>query len=409
MELKEFQRPRMWMRPRWLVRRVLGSWPFLIWLGFVALAAYLYMANGVFSGMTGVVETRAETIAPLETARLMRLEVELGQRVQAGQVLARMDTSLLDARMTREDAQMLEAEGAIAGYQRDILQLHRQFRTAIADAEIALQTERLHQQRDLAELAELAQELKRRQGLLTRNLISEQDVVALRPRMAAIQKAVDSYPSLIAVHASHLEEAKKDWEDLKTWLRAENGETISEAIGRKAEARGKILTANRQELLLQKQNYVLRATSGGVVSRIYHTPGEVIQAGEAILRLVGAESNRIIGFLPEGPVDELTVGLSVNILCQSRRSAPLTATVESIAPEVQALPGRMSPSRGQVVRGRRVLLRLDNGRMLTPGETVMISKIGRELPEPFNQWRRALTGRLDPKCQQANERDNNGS
>jgi HlyD family secretion protein len=399
----------MWTRPRWWVRRALGCWPFLVWLGFVALAGYLYMANGVFSGMAGVVETRAETIAPLETARLMRLEVELGQRVQAGQVLARMDTSLLDARMTREDAQMLEAEGAIAGYQRDILQLHRQFRTAMSQAEIALQTERLHQQRDLAELAELTQELKRRQSLLARNLISEQDVVALRPRMAAIQKTVDSYPSLIAVHASHLEEAKKDWEELKTWLRAENDESVSSAIGRKAEAREKIMTANRQELLLQKQNYILRATSGGVVSRIYHTPGEVIQAGEAILRLVGAESNRIIGFLPEGPGTELAVGFSVKIQCQSRPSAPLTATVESIAPEVQALPGRMSPIRGQVVRGRRVLLRLDNDRTLTPGETVMISKIGRELPEPFKQLLRALAIRLEPEWHQANVSDKDGS
>jgi hypothetical protein len=50
----------------------------------------------------------------------------------------------------------------------------------------------------------------------------------------------------------------------------------------------------------------------------------------------------------------------------------MDAVVESIAPDVRTLPGRISPMSAQAIRGRRIVLQISGKHQLIPGETVKI-------------------------------------
>jgi multidrug resistance efflux pump len=287
-----------------------------------------------------------------------------------------------------DEARMLEAEGAIAGYQQNMLLLVLRFDDAVKDAEANLATEKFGQQRDQAELEELRKEQQRREALLAKRLIDEQTAGSLRPRIAALEQAMTAYGHLIKIHEDRLREAVTRREEMKRWLRLEKTEDVSDAIEQKMAARAAILAASRKSLAMRRENYVLRANREGIVSRIFHEPGDVIPAGEPILRLVSEHSDHILGFLPEVHVVDLAVGQKVYAWRPTGEGAVVPATVESIAPEVQALPGRISPIRGLPLRGRRVILKIDGDSDFVPGETVQIRSRSSALQDTLQEWSR---------------------
>jgi multidrug resistance efflux pump len=330
-------------------------------------------------------------VAPLETARLSAVQVTVGQRVKTGDIVATMDTALVDAELRVAEVEMAEARDTISGYQRDILQMVQKGEASVLDAETGLETLKINQARDAGELAELKKEQQRREGLLAKRLISEELASQLRPAIAALAETLAANPALIKVEERRLELAKKERDDMKVWLRVDAGQEVSAAIQDKEKARGAIADAQRDLLDLRRKNFTLRATRDGTVSTIMHNPGDIVAAGDPVLQVIPL-SDAVAGFLPEIQLGELTVGQRMLIKRMSGRGTSVGAVVESIGPEVQTLPGRISPIRGQPLRGRRVMLKLDALHDFIPGETVKISaadsfrtRVQRQMPRLFSR------------------------
>ena len=322
--------------------------------------------------MSGVVESVEDLVAPLETARLLKLHAVAGQRVKAGDVLVQMDTVLIDADLAVERATAAEDGGSIGGYQEDILQLVSRFEAAVQDARTALATEQQRQQGDEAELKALKVELARREALLEKRLINEEDVGDMRPQIAALESTVQAYPALIAVHEDRLKESEGQRAEINRWLQLGEGEGVSAAITRKTLLRSQIFQASLQRAESRKALYTLRATANGVVSQVFFTEGTVVQAGTPIVEIVAnVETNRVVGFLSEPYVKRFKPEDKALVW---RRSGgeKVAAKVLSVSPSVRWLPGRVTPIGGQPLRGRRVVFVLKGEHDFIPGETVRI-------------------------------------
>jgi multidrug resistance efflux pump len=323
--------------------------------------------------LTGAVETVVEPVAGLTTARLKSLKVTRGQRVNAGEVVAEMDTDLIRAQLAIDEATVHEAETTVARFQRDVLLFIGRFQGELDNAEATLAEEQLRVEREKAELEGLRREQARMQALLKQRLVREQDIRDVRAQIAALEKSVEESPKVVAVHQQTVTHARERLAEARRWLRLEEGEDASAAIARKMEARGAIFELTRRMGELQLSTCSLKATRDGIVSRIFHEEGDVVPAGEPILRLVAPTSMRIIGFLPEQYVGDLQVGRRGVARPHSGNGANVPVVIESISPEVSALPGRVSPIRGQSIRGRRVVFSiLDENHGLVPGQTVRI-------------------------------------
>lgn len=383
-----FKRPTLRRSYRIWLRSLFRGWTFAAWLAAAVLAIYLASTNTQFGEIAGVVETAAEPVAPLETARLVAVNVRIGQFVKAGDTVAAMDTSMVDAEVSLADAEMAEERDTISGYQRDILQMAQRSESAVSDAETALETATIQQARDTAELAELRKEQRRREDLLAKRLVGEELASELRPAIAALEQGLAASPALIKVQARRSEQAQKERNDMRIWLRIDGDRDVSAAIRDKARARMAVSESNGDLARRRRENYQLRAARDGVVSLILHAPGDVVSSGDPVLRLI-SRSHYVVGFLPEVQLAQLTIGERVIINRSAGDTAGVGAVVESIGPEVQALPGRISPIRGQTLRGRRVLLKLDDGHNFIPGETVRICDVA-----PFWDRIKQQTSRL---------------
>lgn len=342
----------VWSRFKW-------RWPFMAWMIAVVITIYLVSISGSFQFMTGVVNAESRVVAPLEDAVLAEVSASSGQLVDAGDVLAVLDTALLDA--------SLEVER---------LQVERQFSGEILDLERELRDLRMRMTEDEAELEVLDTEIARLEPLQRQGLLDGMTLVQMKARRLAIQRRAALYPDTVTKLEEDLAHARKLRRDVARWMSGPDAQPLPTGVATNLPAGTQAELALRQEtmglLQLRRQAYTLRAMRAATVSRVRRAPGEIVRAGEEIMTIVYHGDHTITGYLPESNMNELQVGQLVYITRSAKLSAPIYAHVRDLGPEVMGLPGRVSPVPGQTLRGRRVVLEPDGDADLLPGETVGI-------------------------------------
>jgi len=362
----------LWRHPRVVWRRILAAWPFVLWIIAIGVVMVLYAGSGQLQGMTGIVDTTSEPIAAIETARLKAIHVTLGQRIAPGDVLVEMDTSLVDASIAQVEAEKLQAESSQTDFERRTLSTVQNFEDAIKSAQFAIQDWKRRMVRDQAELTALETEQARRDDLLEKGWMDATVAHELRPQIAQLRGEIEAYPALVTVEEERLESARRGREDLINSLQLEEGENVRDAIRRRAVSDRAVFEAMRLTAEIQRKGYTLRATRGGVVSRIFHHPGHVVPAGEPILRIVSTKPDFVIGFLPESHLQRVKEKQQVIITRRTAANNRVPGRVVSIAPEVDTLPMPSAVLANQRLRGRRVIVRLEGKHDLIPGETVRV-------------------------------------
>jgi len=102
-------------------------------------------------------------------------------------------------------------------------------------------------------------------------------------------------------------------------------------ITRQAEAQLTEAEANRQDL-------TVRAPFNGTVMTRTAEPGEVVQAGTAIITLLDLSKVYLRGFVPEGEIGKVAVGQPAHVFLDSNPKQPLNASVSRIDPEATFTP-----------------------------------------------------------------------
>jgi multidrug resistance efflux pump len=399
MDNVSFKRPRLVNRPWFLFRRIARNWPFLLWLGILVFIAAFYSRNQQFGEIGGTVEVVEQSVAPIETARLAEIAVEPGQRVRAGDVIARMDTALVEAELAIQQSTLRDARENVTTFQQRMLTASGDAQMAVRNVEASLRATQLEQQREAAELEQLQKELKRREGLLAQRFIDELQVNELRPQIASLEKALAAYPELVETYRQTHEMAVRQRDLLQSWLRAANGSPLENAVSNKTESSAAIVEASRDLVLRRKESYALRAARDGVVARVYVLPGNVVAAGVPVASIVGERPTRVVGFLPEARLADLSAGDRVHVWRLNGRADPVEAVVSSVSLAVEALPVRINPLQvqvqgGQPLRGRRILFDLIGPHSLSPGESVEIRELRRGWLAFLDDVERFFTHRL---------------
>lgn len=367
-----FRRPRIHRSPLALLAGALRAWPFLLWVAVVAIAVVLHNQTERYGTLPGKLDEVIQQVAPVETARLLSMEVVPGQKLRVGDVVARMDTSLVDAQIAAEEARAAETGERLAGSQENTMRLLRQQEADAAQAEAELAAERQRRAQSEAELLALREELARREDLLRRRLIREEDVGDLRPQVAATEKLVETFPALIAALERRADEARQAADRLKIWINVEAEESLlTAAAQRRAEWR-ELVEQSRNARARQREEYVLRAAIDGEVSRILHTAGNVVVAGDPVALVVNLQSDIVLGYLVEGSRQIPLPGQRARVWRQGGYREAVVGVVETVSPQTEIFPMRATPIRDSVVRGRRMTIRLPADHTFLPGESLEI-------------------------------------
>ena len=374
-EETRFERPPLWNRPSLQWRRLVKKWFFLAWLAVLVCALYFYTRSTRFGLLLGQAQLKHHDIAALQTARVKDVDVQIGDRVTNGQIVAQLDTTLVDVQLAQAQATLAAAQDTLAAYEGQMHTLVRTFDDGISSAETQLQQQESQRQSDIARLAELRRIQLVRDNLFTNGLISDVVHDTLRPEIAGLEQVIAAYPSRMATYKQMLEDHRKEREELRQSLRLAPNEDIMKAIAAKTAAQTEILRSAVDMRKRERETFSLRAPEAGIVSDLTLLPGSVAQAGASILRIV-SESRQIIGYLPEIRRGRLKGGDRGYAFRLGR--PPVEVRVVAVAPEIDPSPTKINPASSPLgIRfpTQRVVFETDASSDKVAGEKVQIRMI----------------------------------
>ncbi len=246
----------------------------LLWQNFQAPA----LPEGFASG-NGRIEAREYDIATKRAGRVTEVLVREGDMVEAGQVLAHIDTTDLEAELREAEAMLREArEGK-----------------NYANAIVA--------QRE-SELTYAKVELKRSLELVKKGHVSQEKVD---------QDSTARYTAEAALRAARV-------------LVVQSEASIEAAIAR------------TQRLKTNIDDCVLKTPIRGRILYRLTEPGEILAAGGKVLTVLELTDVCMTIYLPTSQVGKIIVGSEARIKLDARPEFTIPATVSFVAPEAQFTP-----------------------------------------------------------------------
>jgi len=306
--------------------------------------------------LSGRIEGDDSAVAPKTGGKILEITVREGDTVTAGQVIARLDDAQVRAREDQARAALANAQAKMQGSRDQIAVLQDQLRqnqlqtgqsTMDADgrvrqaqADLTAAEADLTQQLAALRLAEFNRDAYARlaktgaasqqQGLQAEVQADQQAAV-----VAASQRKVESARGALTMAQANLDNPKIRGAQVSSTEAqiAQQQSTIAATKADTAQAQAQLAQAEADRADLT----VLAPFSGTVLTRAAE-PGEVVQAGTAIVTLLDLSKVYLRGFIPEGEIGKVKIGQPAHVFIDSNSNQALDGYVLRIDPQATFTP-----------------------------------------------------------------------
>jgi HlyD family secretion protein len=296
----------MKLNKTWLVRigvvAVAAGLVFLVWHYFQPKQ----LGKGFASG-NGRIEAVEIDIAAKMPGRIKDILVNEGDFVTAGQVVARMDTEVLDSQRREAEAQSRQAQSAVERAHSLVAQ--REAEKAATLAVVA--------QREI-EFKLAQQRLARSEPLVADQAIAIQDVDDARAAVRGAQAAVSAAKAQVAAADAAIATARSQVLEAQSVVEA---------------ARATI-----ERLQADINDSTLKTPRDGRVQYRVAQPSEVISAGGKVLNLLDLADVYMTFFLPTAAAGKLAIGSEVRLVLDAVPQYVIPAKVSFVADAAQFTP-----------------------------------------------------------------------
>jgi len=324
----------------------------VIWKIFFATPS---LPAGIIA-LSGRIEGDDSAVAPKTSGKILEVTVREGDSVTTGQVIARLDDAQVRARedsaraaLLNAQAKLQAAQGQIAVMQEQLRQNQMQTGQSDMDAQGRVQQAQgdltaaeadLTQQQAALRLAEFNRDAYMRLAKTgaaseQQGLQAEVQAAQASAAVAAAQRRVDSARGALTMAEANLENPKIRVSQVAGTERQMSAQrstiAATKAEAEQAQAQLAQAEADRADLT------VLAPFSGTVLTRAAE-PGEVVQAGTAIVTLLDLSKVYLRGFIPEGEIGKVKVGQPAHIFLDSNSNQPLDGSVLRIDPQATFTP-----------------------------------------------------------------------
>jgi HlyD family secretion protein len=257
-----------------------------------------------FAGGNGRLEAKEIYISTKYPGRIKDVLFDEGDTVEAGQVVARMDTAALEAQLREAQAQIKQAQDG-----RDVALA--QVRVKQANYDFA------------------AKDYRRSQDLVGKGAVSQQEADLDNAKMLAARAELDSAKVSVVQTASAIDAAKATADRLQSEI---NDATLVSPIRARVETR-------------------------------LSEPGEVLPAGGRVFAVNDLSDVYMYVYLPEAVTGKIPLGSEARIVLDAAPDYPVRTYVSFISPVAQFTPKTVETAEERHNLTFRVKLQLDKNRL----------------------------------------------
>lgn len=285
------------------------------------------LGDGFASGNGRIEATDVDAASKLP-GRIGSIEVDEGEFVEAGQVIARMDTQVLQAQVLQAQAQMRQA-------QNSKLTASAQVRLRESEKVTAQAIVRQRQ----AEVSAAQKRHARSAILVKRNAMAQQQLDDDLARLQSTQAALAAAQSQV--------------------ISAEAGIAAAQSQVIEAQSAVEATQASVERLQIDIEDSQLKAPRAGRVQYRIAEPGEVIGAGGKVLNLVDLSDVYMTFFLPEQQAGRVALGAEVRLVIDAVPQYVIPAEVSYVASVAQFTPKTVETASEREKLMFRVKARID--------------------------------------------------
>jgi HlyD family secretion protein len=345
---------RKWLR--WLIWLVVLHVPIAVGGYLVYRFYYAHPATPKVVALSGRIEGDDSAVAPKVTGRILEIRFREGDLVKAGEVIAILDDPQVHAREQQARDQAMATESQLSSAQQQIAVLSDQLKQtelqtnqATTDAEGRVSQAEAELSHAEAQLVQ--QEASLKLALFDRDAytkLAADGAVSERQGKSA-QTTAETQQALVAAARRQVESAQASVNVAKANLAnpairfAQQAQIRKQMAQQQAAVASSRADANRARSQLKEaqeniHDLTVVAPFDGTVATRTAEPGEVIQAGTAIVTLIDLTKVYLRGFIPEGEIGRVRVGQRARVFLDSDRKKPLEAVVSRIDPQATFTP-----------------------------------------------------------------------
>jgi HlyD family secretion protein len=335
--------------------------------------------------VSGTVECWTAELSSKIGGRLRSVEVEEGDTVEAGQLLAQFDVPELEAQQMQLQGLLAEAQAVAAklaaGARAEEI---AQGRARVASAQAVLDELKLGTRSEDIAAAEAAwraaevqydlavADLQRVQQLYDQGVMSRSQLDAAQARVDSLRQSADAakqqYDKAVAgPRETQINAAEANLAQAQAALDLLLAGSRSEDIDA-AQARVQTVQGQLQALAASLAEARVTAPQVGVVLNVNHEAGEVLAPGELLLRLTLPNTYYIQVFIPEQKLSWAQPGAKASLIADGFGGQTFSGEVSYLAPEGEFTPRNLQSKEKRVEEVFRCKVRVEDPRgELRPG------------------------------------------
>ncbi|MCI0746564.1 MAG: hypothetical protein L0Y58_14280 [Verrucomicrobia subdivision 3 bacterium] len=327
--------------------------PLIIFVVVLLAVTFLWRNFVAPSGIVGEVEAIKADVISLQDGTVARLSVDRFERVEVGQEIGEIVITSDDVRKAsmatiQNDLRIMELRIGLDQHRNE--QNYHQMKLSVFEQRVELAA-------DKASLIQASNSFRRasEQHSLQPKLISDDEYDLSKASFERLQVSVDERTKLI-------EELGAALQKLEPTVTAEV-DPVEEAV-----------KSQLAELEATLKPVTLKAPMTGVISMIYHRPGEKVVRGVPILTITAPYSDRIVGYMRQPINIRPTTNDTVVVRTRTQKRQVADAKILRVGTQMEMInPALLSTDSNRLEVGLPILVTLPDGMQLVPGEYVDLS------------------------------------
>jgi HlyD family secretion protein len=297
------------------------------------------------SGGSGEIEGTQVDLSSRVGARITEVRVREGERVEAGDVLVRLDCADPDAQLAEAEARLAASRAQAVAAEAQVRSAQRSRVAAGASQEAArAQAAALAAQRDAAERQ------ARRLAGLTKD-VPESSIDQTQASAAGLLHQTEAAKAQASASAEQVRAA-------------EVGVRAAGAQAEAAEAQVRAAEALVARVRLLAGECEIRAPRAAEVATLPHEAGELVSPGAVLVRLVDLSEVTATFYLPNTEIGAVRPGARAVVVADAWPGESFEGTVKTVALEAEFTP-------------RNIQTRTDRDRLVYPVEVAVVNRDGK--------------------------------
>jgi len=310
--------------------------------------------NALF--VSGRIDGDTVDISSKIQGRVVNLTVREGDSVEAGQVIAWLESAQQQAIRDAQKARIVSGQRTVDELERDLGTYDEKVRQAelytnqaradapgqVQQAEANLAAAKADLERWEAEYRQVELDAKRYPPLAKSGAVAVQVAEQYQTKEQVAEESVDASRKQVAAAEAALVRARAQLDNIA--IQDANRQTLlRQAEAHKAKIAAAQADVEADKAALRKieadiADLQIHAPIAGTILTRSAEPGKVIQPGQTIFTMVDLTKLYLRGFVPEGEVGKVRVGQKAEVFLDSNPKQPIPAEVIRIDPDVMFTP-----------------------------------------------------------------------